>query len=174
MTMFRPLLLVAAVGVPGDSIAQVLPEPVEVVEVDAGDVQDLTDPVVVPEEDATSPADILHDIGKVINDWRTLGWLAGLIALINLLVNLLRLKPINAFLEKKDLKWVKPTVACVLGGVIGGLSTYQIGAPITNSIAAGVLTALGSVGFHELVSTLLKRTRRGYEKKPAPPKPRIA
>jgi hypothetical protein len=118
-------------------------------------------------ESETTPFDIFRDIGKIINDWRNIGWIAGLIALINMLINLLRFKPINEFLEERDLKWLKPLAACVLGGSLGGLTTYQTGAPWLNSVAAGVLTALGSVGFHELISTLLERTTRKY-KAPTP------
>jgi hypothetical protein len=122
---------------------------------------------VVGGESETTPFDIFRDIGKIINDWRKIGWIAGLIALINMLINLLRFKPINEFLEDRDLKWCKPLAACVLGGALGGLTTYQTGAPWLNSVAAGVLTALGSVGFHELISTLLERTTRKY-KAPTP------
>ncbi len=114
-------------------------------------------------ESETTPFDIFNDLTIIVSDWRKLGWIAGLIALINMLINLLRFRPINEFLEEKDLKWIKPLAACVLGGALGGLTTYQTGVPWLNSVAAGVLTALGSVGFHELISTLLHRTTQKYK-----------
>jgi hypothetical protein len=156
------LLLGLILGNPLPVVGDPLPEPVKVVELEATPEEVEALPEVVGESE-TTPFDIFRDIGKIINDWRKIGWIAGLIALINLLINLLRFKPINEFLEEKDLKWLKPLAACVLGGALGGLTTYQTGVPWLNSVAAGVLTALGSVGFHELISTLLARTTQKYK-----------
>ena len=107
---------------------------------------------------APSPGELVSGVGTVVDDWKNLGWLAGVIALINLLLNVLRLKPLNDYLADKDWKWVKPLVAVVLGSVLGGFSTCQSGASVLNSILAGFMAGLGSVGFHELMDKLKKQT----------------
>jgi len=111
----------------------------------------------------TEPVDaveLVTSVGKVIDDWKNVGWLAGVIALINLLLNLLRFKPIDMALERLDWKWLKPLIATVLGATLGGVSVFSTGAGILNSVVAGMLAGLGSVGFHELVDNLRKQTRK--------------
>lgn len=100
---------------------------------------------------------LITDAGKVIDDWKNVGWLAGVIALINLLLNLLRFRPIDEWLTRIDYKWIKPLVATVLGAALGGFSTFATGASVLNSIVAGAMAGLGSVGFHELMSQTRKR-----------------
>jgi hypothetical protein len=100
----------------------------------------------------------MGDAVKVIDDWRSVGWLAGLIALINLLINVLRYPVINSWLSSLEVKWVKPLCAVLLGGALGGCSTLATGASVPNSIVAGVLAGLGSVGFHEFIDQLKPKT----------------
>ena len=107
---------------------------------------------------APSPGELVSGVGTVVDDWKNLGWLAGVMALINLLLNVLRLKPLNDWLAEKDWKWVKPLVAVLLGSALGGFSTFQTGASVLNSILAGFMAGLGSVGFHELMDKLKKQT----------------
>lgn len=102
-------------------------------------------------EEATAE-DLLQGLGKTVNDWKTLGWLAGLIALLNFLMGLLRFKPIDVWLIQHDKKWLKPWVAMGLGALIMGLSTYQTDANVLNAIVAGLLAGLGSTGFHEAIT----------------------
>jgi hypothetical protein len=114
-------------------------------------------------EAETKPVDaveLVTSVGKVIDDWKNVGWLAGVIALINLLLNLLRFKPIDMALERLDWKWLKPLIATVLGATLGGFSVFSTGAGVLNSVVAGMLAGLGSVGFHELVDNLRKQTRK--------------
>jgi hypothetical protein len=96
---------------------------------------------------------LIGELGKVISDFRTVGILAGFIALINLLLLILRFKPIDAWLEKKNLKKWKPLVGGILGGVLVTLVSLGKGVPLVDSLiagAAGVLTALASTGVHNL------------------------
>lgn len=104
--------------------------------------------------------ELLSDAGKVIDDWGNVGWLAGVIALINLLLNLLRFTPINALLADLDYKWTKPLTATLLGAALGGFSTFSTGASALQSIIAGAMAGLGSVGFHELIDKTRKRTTK--------------
>lgn len=109
--------------------------------------------------DAPSPdvGELVSDAGKVIDDWQNVGWIAGVIALINLLLNLLRFTPINSWLKDLGYAWLKPLIATSLGALLGGFSTYSTGAGVLNSIVAGAMAGLGSVGFHELVNKTRKR-----------------
>lgn len=114
-----------------------------------------------PAEREKSPpgvGELVSDAGKVIDDWKNIGWLAGVIALINLLLNLIRFTPIETWLISLDYKWLKPLIATVLGAALGGFSTFSTGAGVFNSIVAGAIAGLGSVGFHELVDKTRKRT----------------
>jgi hypothetical protein len=104
--------------------------------------------------------EIVTSVGKVINDWKNVGWLAGVIALINFLLSLLRFKPIDMALDRLDWKWLKPLIATLLGAALGGFSTFSTGAGVLNSVVAGMLAGLGSVGFHELVDNMRKQTRK--------------
>jgi hypothetical protein len=112
------------------------------------------------EETPVDAVELVSSIGHVINDWKNVGWLAGVIALINLLLSLLRFRPIDMALDRLDWKWLKPLIATLLGAALGGFSTFQTGAGVLNSIVAGMLAGLGSVGFHELVDNLRKQTRK--------------
>ena len=114
-------------------------------------------------EAETKPVDaveLVSAVGQVIDNWQNVGWLAGVIALINFLLSLLRFKPIDMAMERVDVKWLKPLIATLLGAALGGFSTFSTGASVLNSIVAGMLAGLGSVGFHELVDNLRKQSRK--------------
>jgi len=115
-----------------------------------------TGPPAMSEPDVNELATLLL---KVISDWRGIGWVAGVIALINLLMNVLRFKPLKTWFEARGIVWLKPLIAVVLGGLMGGFSTFATGAGVVGSIIAGVVAALGSVGFHELVTKLREREK---------------
>lgn len=96
--------------------------------------------------------ELLSKIGQVISDWRTLGLLAGLIALISLGIMVLRVKKLNEYLESKNIKWLKTYIAAGLGGLLTALTTYQTGAGLSQSIIAGVIFGLASVGGHQAIT----------------------
>lgn len=119
--------------------------------------------------EAEKPVDaveLITSVGKVVNDWRNIGWLAGVIALINFLLSLLRFKPIDLALDRLDVKWLKPLLATLLGALLGGFSTFSTGGSVLNSVVAGMLAGLGSVGFHELVDNMRRQSRK-------PPQPTL-
>jgi hypothetical protein len=96
---------------------------------------------------------LFAQLGKVITDFRTVGILAGFIALVSLLVMVLRFKPLDAWLEKKGWKKWKAVIAAFLGGVLTMLSAVAGGEGwVAAAIAglAGALTALSSVGLHNI------------------------
>lgn len=88
---------------------------------------------------------------RVVSDWRTVGTLAGLIALINLLINLLRIPAIDRWLAARQKKWLKPLASAMLGAILTALSTLATGADLGASLVAGLLFGLSAVGFHEIV-----------------------
>jgi hypothetical protein len=97
---------------------------------------------------------VLNDSVQVINDWQSLGALAGIITLLQLLVKVLKLKPIDNVFIKYRIKWIKPFITVTLGALLGGLSTYSTGADIPQSIIAGAFAATASVGWNEVVNKL--------------------
>ena len=102
------------------------------------------------EEEATAPTDLLTDATKVYSDWKTGGWMAGLLALVSLLMNLLRFGPINDFFRSKQIMWLKPILAAVFGAVGGGLTAGIAGAGVGPALISGVMAGLGAIGLYEV------------------------
>lgn len=96
--------------------------------------------------------EIVSDAGKVVNDWKAVGFIAGLIALVNLLMNLLKFGPVDEFFTSKKITWVKPFISMGLGAVLGFLLSWQTGASLANSIVVGIMAGLGGTGVHQVVS----------------------
>lgn len=115
----------------------------------------LPDGTVTPSEPGDSDELNLDNLvkmtEKVWSDWRTYGWMAGVIALLNLLIFALRIKPLNDWLEKKDWKKYKPYVAAVLGAALMCLASLKTHVPILQSIVAGLMFGWTSSGLHQSV-----------------------
>lgn len=160
----RALLFASILLIPTIAKGQLTPtETIPATEAEVAKPETPATPTETPAEPEAKPVDavaLITSVGKVIDDWRNVGWLAGVIALVNLLLNLLRFKPIDMALERLDWKWLKPLIATLLGALLGGFSTFSTGASVLNSIVAGMLAGLGSIGFHELVDNLRKQTRK--------------
>lgn len=157
----RALLFASILLIPTIAKGQPTPTPTEeatTTETEAAKPE--VEPKAETEAKPVDAVELITTVGKVIDDWRNVGWLAGVIALVNLLLNLLRFKPIDMALERLDWKWLKPLIATLLGALLGGFSTFSTGASVLNSIVAGMLAGLGSIGFHELVDNLRKQTRK--------------
>lgn len=109
--------------------------------------------------------DLALGVLDVINQWSTVGWLAGILALINLLLAATRFPPVDQFLTDSNLKWLKPLIAVILGGALGGFSVALATPPderstpaaVIAAIVAGISAGLGSVGFHQLIDQVRKR-----------------
>jgi len=115
----------------------------------------LPDGTVTPsgpgDSDELDMDNLLKLTGKVWSDWRTYGWMAGVIALLNLLIFVLRIKPLNAWLEKKGLKKYKPYVAMALGAGLMALASIKTGVPIAQAIIAGLMFGWTSSGLHQSI-----------------------
>lgn len=92
---------------------------------------------------------LLQDGAKIYSDWKALGWMGGLMALVSLLMNLLRFGPLHEFFRVNKLMWLKPLLAALFGGVAAGLSTAMTGAGVMPSMMAGLLAGLGAIGLYE-------------------------
>lgn len=105
-------------------------------------------------EPASAPTlpDLVQGAEKTYDDWTKLGWLAGLMALVKLLVNLLKFAPIAKWFDDQQKGWLKPYIAAGLGALLGGLGTFATGVGLAKSIVAGLLAGLGAVGLHETTS----------------------
>lgn len=95
-------------------------------------------------------------LGNVITQFKTVGVFAGLVALINLLLTLLRIPPLNAWLEKKGWKAYKVYAAAVLGGLGAMFGAVAMGRPWwPDAIVAfitGVLAGLTAVGTNTMIN----------------------
>ena len=111
-------------------------------------------------EPQLSVDELVAQVGQVVSDWRTLGAVAGLIALINLLINLLRLPRLHAFLSTRRLRWLKPYLSAALGALLTGLSAYQTDSALLPAILSGLIFGLGAVGVHESIAPAYNPRKR--------------
>lgn len=101
-------------------------------------------------EESSEAGDLISDATKVYGDWKTGGWMAGLLALVSLLMGLLRFGPVNDFFRSNQIMWLKPILAAVFGGIGGGFAATVEGAGVGPAIVAGLLAGLGAVGLYEV------------------------
>jgi MFS family permease len=125
-------------------------------------------PTPEPVEDMTVDA-LIATITAVVKDWRTAGWLAGLVALINLLLQLLRLPVLDRLLDRLGMKWAKPAGAAVLGGFLTALLAYKDGGSLVGAALSGALFGLSATGLYELVTQPLAALK-GRERLPPGPR----
>jgi hypothetical protein len=101
-----------------------------------------------------TPVEIFELGKKIYDDWKTAGVLAGIVALINLLVNLTKIKLIADWIEQKKLKWLRPVLAVLLGAMSGAAGALAVGSNIPMGVVHGLLTGGAAIGLHELYSVL--------------------
>lgn len=109
-------------------------------------------PASEPSSDPTLDS-LLKDAEKVQTDWTALGMLAGLMALVNLLVNLTKFGPLKKWMDDNNLQWLRSVIALVLGGALGGLGAASLGGnagKIVFGALAGVVAGLSASGGHQL------------------------
>jgi len=107
-----------------------------------------------------SGADFVAVIRKALKDWNTIGWIAFIIAALQICIKALKFKPINAWFTKRKLKWVKPYIAMLFGGIIGALSAYTTGAEMMQSFVAGSMAAMASIGWNETINKTKSENRK--------------
>lgn len=109
---------------------------------------------------APSFNDLVQQALGTVSAWKTAGWLAGSIALVNTLTNVLKYEPLSKFLAGLKIGWwLRPVVSLVLGIVAGVFSSVAGGAPVGISILIALLSGLSSTGFHEVITAANARVR---------------
>lgn len=135
------------------------PEPSPSV-IDAGEVivpgnaEPADAPVVVPgidKHDGKILGDSLNEVMNVATNYKALGALGTIAAILALLIALTKLRIVSAFLEVKQLMWLRPVLAVVLGGAGGGVAAAAEGQPVFAGIISGVLAAFTGVGGYEFI-----------------------
>lgn len=101
-------------------------------------------------ETPTDLPSLVEGVKDVYSDWKTGGWMAGLLALVSLLMGALRFPPLNSYFEAKKIMWLKPILAAVLGAAGAALAAAQTGASIGPALVSGLLAGLSAVGLYEL------------------------
>lgn len=109
------------------------------------------------EEPEPTVGDIASGAGEVYNIWKTQGWIAGLTALIYLLVQITKLGIIKKWLGVR--KWLRPLIALVLGLAGATFAAMSGGVVWWNALLGGIGAALGSSGFNELLNTVTAEGR---------------
>ena len=109
---------------------------------------------------APSFNDLIQAALGTVSTWKAAGWIAGSLALVNVLMNTLKYEPLAKFLTSLKIGWwLRPVLALVLGIAAGVLSSVVGGAPVGISILVALLSGLGSTGFHELITAANERVR---------------
>lgn len=97
--------------------------------------------------------DIIAQLGSVVSSWDTLGTLAGMIAVVNLLVNLTKLK----WLSDKVPAKARPWIALGLGALGGFLTALAASKSIPQAVVQGILNGMAAIGTHELMSQMINK-----------------
>lgn len=135
------------------------------VQTDAGLMSDIdtdiqnTEGALNNSEKEPTISELIEDSKTIVNDWRALGAIFGVIALLQLFVKLLKIKIVNDYMAAKKIKWTKPYISAALGAVIVGLTTYTAGGDIANSIVTGLLMGTTATGWNEMLNKF-KQTKR--------------
>lgn len=100
-----------------------------------------------------APADLppSQNVKNALN-WDALAAMGGLAGFLNALLRVLRMTPLEGFLDARGLKWVKPLAAGVIGAILGGWGAWELAAPISMGITGGFMAGLTAVGAHEALN----------------------
>lgn len=102
------------------------------------------------------------DIGELIKQllgtveaWKAGGWIAGMVAVVNLLTNVLKFAPLADWLEKLKIGWwLRPVISLVLGIAAAVFANLLGGVNAGTAVLIALLSGLSSTGFHELMTAL--------------------
>lgn len=107
-----------------------------------------------------SPGELLEQASGAYTNWKKLGWLAGLVALVNLLINCLKVGAIKRWFDEQKKAWLIPYMAIGLGALLGVLSIFLTGGDPVQNLVAGVMAGLGAIGGHEVLTKLFNPLKR--------------
>jgi hypothetical protein len=103
---------------------------------------------------AVGLGDLLEGGKAVYTAFDTVGVMAGLIATVNLLINATKFGPIGAAIKKAGLKWIRPLLAVVLGGLGGAAVSLSTGQVWWQALIAGLIAGMAAPGLHEVIELL--------------------
>lgn len=107
--------------------------------------------------------DVLRDVVGAITNWRNVGALALVALAITMLVRLSKLGVLSRFLAARNLLWVRPLLAVLLGVAGAIATTLQQGrtsaADLLSAAVGGALAGLVGVGTHEVARLALPSER---------------
>jgi len=140
MIMFTPLIGLAEEPVVADAAATVA-----------------TEAAAVAVEAEVPVKEVIEQALKVITDWKDLGWKAGLLALITLLLSTLKVSLLRTWLWDK-LGDMKVFAAPVLGMIAVFLSMQEFS---WAGALTGFTTGMGAIALHQMLDALKKRPALG-------------
>jgi hypothetical protein len=86
----------------------------------------------------------------VVSTWKAAGWIAGMTAGTNLLVNITKIPAIERFLGVRF--WMRPILSMVFSTMLASLSSLAGGVPVGTAIVGGLIAGLSNGGMHELAT----------------------
>lgn len=118
---------------------------------------------VLDQADTAIVQDVLRDVVDAITNHRNVGALAIVALAITLLVRLSKLRVLAQFLASRQLTWVRPLLAVLLGVAGAVATTLQQGrtsaADLASAALGGALAGLVGVGTHEVARLALPSER---------------
>ncbi len=81
-----------------------------------------------------------------------MAFLASLVAFLAALMRVLKMTPVEDYLDEHDLKWVKPAASAFIGAILGAVGAYQLGTPPMIGFVGGFMSGLTAVGGHEVMN----------------------
>jgi hypothetical protein len=121
--------------------------------------------VIAQPAESPTPDELFNSGLHVINDWRSLGALAGSIAAVKFVVDLTRVSAVSRWIDGKDgtsgRKWIRPVLAVISASLIGASAALTEGANVPLAIGHAIFVGMGSIGFHELVDKFIYKYNQG-------------
>lgn len=111
-------------------------------------------PVLNDAEPEPTVQDVIEDFKDMVNDWRTAGAVAGLIALAYLLVRLTKVGTIARYIEEKGIKWIRPLLALLIASLTAALASLETGASPLMAAIHGLLAGLAAPGLDQLFQSV--------------------
>lgn len=112
-------------------------------------------PFAVFAQDGSAPPTtdaVIQQAFGVLSQWKTGGAVIGLIAAVNVLMNLTKIQWVKDHLLNVR-PWLMPLASVLFAGLLAGLGALQAHAAPMGAIIAAITAGLGAVGFHELVNS---------------------
>ena len=102
-------------------------------------------------EDEPDIGDVIKQLSMIKTTWKEVSWLAGLTAMVTLVITLTKLKILGEVIRRNKLQWVRPLLAMVLAGLgSAGLGAIA-GIDLSWIIVGGLLAGLMSPGLYQFI-----------------------